>query len=65
MEPARANGAIVSARRGVGTYVLNIEGKASHSGIAPEQALVQFRNYHIKSNVTHSLMIKAYPLTLA
>ncbi|MCB6146569.1 M20/M25/M40 family metallo-hydrolase [Providencia rettgeri] len=67
MEPARANGAIVSARRGVGTYVLNIEGKASHSGIAPKQALVQFRNYHIKSKCyTHSLlMIKAYPLTLA
>ena len=39
MEPARANGSIVSARRGVGTYELIIEGKASHSGIAPKDGI--------------------------
>lgn len=39
MEPARANGALVSARRGGGTYTLRVYGKAAHSGIAPEDGI--------------------------
>lgn len=39
MEPARANGAIVSARRGGGGYTLKVKGKASHSGVAPEDGV--------------------------
>src|SRR5699024_2383081 len=39
MEPARANGAIVSARRGGGSYTLTVKGKASHSGVAPEEGI--------------------------
>src|SRR5690625_1837107 len=39
MEPARANGAIVSARRGGGSYTLTVKGKASHSGVAPEEVI--------------------------
>ena len=35
MEPARANGALVSARRGGGGYTIKVFGKASHAGIAP------------------------------
>ena len=37
MEPARANGALVSARRGGGGYVIKVYGKASHAGIAPHE----------------------------
>jgi glutamate carboxypeptidase len=37
LEPARADGSIVSARRGTGTYELEVHGKAAHSGIEPEK----------------------------
>ena len=37
LEPARKDGSIVSARRGVGTYHIHIKGKAAHSGIEPEK----------------------------
>ncbi|WP_054859414.1 M20/M25/M40 family metallo-hydrolase [Gracilibacillus sp. JCM 18860] len=37
MEPARKNGAIVSARRGKAHYTLEVFGKAAHSGIEPEK----------------------------
>ena len=36
LEPARADGSIVSARRGAGSYELEITGKAAHSGIEPD-----------------------------
>ncbi|WP_048601462.1 M20 family metallopeptidase [Rubeoparvulum massiliense] len=39
MEPARANGAIVSARKGGGKYRLTVQGKAAHAGIEPEKGL--------------------------
>jgi glutamate carboxypeptidase len=37
LEPARANGALVSARRGGGDYIIKVHGRASHAGIAPEE----------------------------
>ncbi|ATG17355.1 carboxypeptidase [Providencia alcalifaciens] len=55
MEPARANGAIVSARRGVGTYVLTIQGKASHSGIAPEAGISAIQELAYKIQSLHAL----------
>lgn len=55
MEPARANGAIVSARRGVGTYELIIEGKASHSGIAPEAGISAIQELSYKIQALHAL----------
>ncbi|ETT05488.1 M20 family metallopeptidase [Providencia alcalifaciens] len=55
MEPARANGAIVSARRGVGTYVLTIQGKASHSGIAPEAGISAIQELTYKIQSLHAL----------
>lgn len=55
MEPARANGAIVSARRGVGTYVLTIQGKASHSGIAPEAGISAIQELAFKIQSLHAL----------
>ncbi|MFC0180189.1 M20 family metallopeptidase [Thorsellia kenyensis] len=36
MEPARPNGSIVSSRRGVGKYIIEVFGVAAHSGIAPK-----------------------------
>jgi glutamate carboxypeptidase len=37
LEAARANGAIVSARKGSGTYTLRVTGRSSHAGVAPER----------------------------
>lgn len=37
LEPAREDGSIVSSRRGVGEYKLQVTGKAAHSGIEPEK----------------------------
>lgn len=55
MEPARANGAIVSARRGVGSYELLVEGKASHSGIAPQDGISAIQELAYKINELHAL----------
>ncbi|MBI3763512.1 MAG: M20 family metallopeptidase [Chloroflexi bacterium] len=37
LESARANGDIVSARKGVGEYTLRVKGKAAHAGVEPEK----------------------------
>jgi glutamate carboxypeptidase len=37
LEPARESGAIVSARKGVGTYRLTVRGKSAHAGVEPEK----------------------------
>jgi glutamate carboxypeptidase len=37
LEAARASGALVSARKGVGTYRLTVEGRAAHAGANPDQ----------------------------
>ena len=37
LEAARANGDIVSARKGVGNYKLRVRGKAAHAGVEPEK----------------------------
>lgn len=37
LESARANGDIVSARKGVVDYVLSITGRAAHAGVEPEK----------------------------
>lgn len=36
LEPARANGALVNERKGIGKYFVDFHGIASHSGVAPE-----------------------------
>jgi glutamate carboxypeptidase len=51
LEAARANGAIVSARKGSGTYTLCVSGVASHAGVAPERgasAILQLA-HHIQA----------------
>ena len=37
MEPGRADGSVVSARKGVGGYEVIITGKAAHAGVEPEK----------------------------
>ena len=37
LEPARESGAIVSARKGVGTYRLTVRGKSAHAGVEPDK----------------------------
>ena len=37
LEAARANGDVVSARKGVGNYRLRVHGKAAHAGVEPEK----------------------------
>lgn len=37
LEAARANGDIVSARKGGGTYYLTVRGRAAHAGVEPEK----------------------------
>lgn len=37
LEAARESGAIVSARKGVGTYHVTIHGKAAHAGVEPDK----------------------------
>ncbi|MCL4393460.1 MAG: M20 family metallopeptidase [Chloroflexi bacterium] len=37
LEPARTNGAIVSARKGVGQYMITVHGRAAHAGVEPEK----------------------------
>ncbi|RNF40182.1 M20 family metallopeptidase [Planococcus salinus] len=39
MEPARKDGSIVSSRRGGGRYTVTVQGKAAHSGVAPEEGI--------------------------
>jgi glutamate carboxypeptidase len=37
LEPARESGAIVSARKGVGTYKVAVRGKSAHAGVEPDK----------------------------
>ncbi|MGH2411347.1 MAG: M20/M25/M40 family metallo-hydrolase, partial [Chloroflexota bacterium] len=37
LEPGRANGNIVSARKGMGTFELTVTGQAAHAGVDPEK----------------------------
>lgn len=51
LEAARANGAIVSARKGGGMYRLQVKGRAAHAGIEPEKganAIVEL-SYHVQA----------------
>lgn len=37
LEAARESGAIVSARKGVGNYIVTVHGKSAHAGVEPEK----------------------------
>src|SRR5699024_6283185 len=48
LEPARVDGSIVSARRGVGSYTLEVVGKAAHAGIEPEKGFNAIQELALK-----------------
>jgi glutamate carboxypeptidase len=37
LEPALADGGLKTSRKGVGRFLLDVEGKAAHAGVAPQQ----------------------------
>jgi glutamate carboxypeptidase len=39
LEPGRESGAIVSARKGVGTYTVTVRGKSAHAGVEPDKGV--------------------------
>ena len=55
MEPARKDGSLVSSRRGGGRYTLNVHGKASHSGVAPEEGISAIEELAHKTIKLHQL----------
>jgi glutamate carboxypeptidase len=42
-EPSMADGSVKTARKGVSTYALEIEGRAAHAGVEPEKAVSAVR----------------------
>jgi len=60
MEPARENGALVTARRGAGEYVMSVKGVAAHAGIAPEAGRSAIEELARKITKLHAL---SNPLT--
>lgn len=55
LEPARTDGSIVSARRGTGTYLLDIHGRSAHSGIEPEKGISAIEALAYKIPKLHAL----------
>ncbi len=58
MEPATAEGAIKSWRKGGGQYELTVDGRAAHAGIAPEQginAIIEFARQALEINALNDL----------
>ena len=50
LEAGRANGNIVTGRKGGGTWTIMVEGKAAHAGVEPEKganAIVQMAHYAV------------------
>ena len=39
LEAARANGALVSARKGISAFTVEVAGKASHAGVRPAEGV--------------------------
>ncbi|GAF65850.1 peptidase M20 [Bacillus sp. TS-2] len=55
MEPARKDGSLVTERRGNGHYVMEIQGKAAHSGIEPEKGRSAIQELALKIVKLHAL----------
>jgi glutamate carboxypeptidase len=53
LEPALADGGLKTSRKGVGRYRLEVEGKAAHSGVAPEDgrsAIIELAHQVLRIN---------------
>jgi glutamate carboxypeptidase len=58
MEPATKEGAMKTSRKGIATYTINVEGRPSHAGNAPEQginAIVELAQQTMKLNALNDL----------
>ncbi|MDN4608018.1 M20 family metallopeptidase [Sporosarcina highlanderae] len=55
MEPARKDGSLVTARRGVGRYSVYVKGKAAHSGIEPQNGISAIEELAHKIIKLHAL----------
>jgi glutamate carboxypeptidase len=58
MEPAAAGEALKIARKGVGTYRIDIEGRAAHAGNEPEKganAIIEFAQQALRLNALNDL----------
>lgn len=58
LESARANGDIVSGRKGSGTYHLRVAGKSAHAGVDPQKganAILALANYIVKVSALNHL----------
>ena len=55
LEPARPNGEYVMARKGAGTFYLEVKGKASHAGVQPELGASAIWDLAQKVTALHAL----------
>ncbi|AOV08550.1 M20 family metallopeptidase [Sporosarcina ureilytica] len=64
MEPARQDGSLVTARRGVGEYSLHVTGKAAHSGVQPQAGSSAIEELAQKIIKLHKLTNHAEGITI-
>ncbi|EZH66004.1 carboxypeptidase [Bacillaceae bacterium JMAK1] len=55
MEPARKDGSLVTARRGGGRFTMDVQGKAAHAGINPEEGRSAIEELAHKTIALHQL----------
>jgi len=59
LEPPLADGSLKTARKGVGRFTIEVEGKAAHAGVAPEQgasAIVELAHQVLRVHALNDLM---------
>ncbi len=64
LEPGRADGSVVTARKGVGRFTLTVHGKAAHAGVAPQDGASAVVALAHKIVAVHALNDYARGLTL-
>jgi glutamate carboxypeptidase len=64
LEPGRADGSVVVARKGVARFVLTVKGKAAHAGVAPQDGASALLALARKIVAAHALNDHARGLTL-
>ncbi len=55
MEPGRADGSVVSARKGVGGFNVTVTGKAAHAGVEPQKGASAIEELAVKIQALHQL----------
>lgn len=64
LEPGRANGDIVSARKGVAAFELRVRGRAAHAGVEPQKGRSAILELAYQTIALHSLTGTAPGLTV-